>query len=137
MLQGRGLGSGRALFVGRASLETPSIQWRACGLFDEACQWGFWAEGGRNGRLGCVPVNVRPKTSCSGGTSSFGVVVLMMERASELMLGSLASSSSCDCILYGLLHCQLGPGSRHGAALKAGRQDLAQKSDGWPAISAQ
>lgn len=84
-----------------------------------------------------VPVNVRPKTSSSGGVSSLGVVVLVIVRTSGLMLGSLASSSSCDCILYGLLECQSGLGSRSGAALEAVRHDLAHMSGGWRAMSAQ
>lgn len=44
-------------------------------------------------------MKVRPKTSSSGGTSSLGVVVLVMDKASGLMFGSLAISSSCDCML--------------------------------------
>ena len=48
---------------------------------------------------GSLPVNVRPKTSSSGGPSSLGVVVLVTVRAEGSMLGSLAIASSCDCML--------------------------------------
>lgn len=48
-----------------------------------------------------------PKTSSSGGTSFFGVVVLVMDKALGSMLGSLAMASSWDCMLYSLLSCQL------------------------------
>ena len=50
-------------------------------------------------------MNVRPKTSSSGGTSSFGVVVLVIESAEGSMPGSLAIASSCDCMLYDRWHC--------------------------------
>ena len=48
---------------------------------------------------GSLPVNVRPKTSSSGGTSFLGVMVLVIEREEGLMPGSLAIASSCDCML--------------------------------------
>ncbi len=60
--------------------------------------------------MGSLPVNVRPKTSSLGGTSSFGVVVFMTERADGSMPGSLAIASSCDCMLYRrwCCHCAVG-----------------------------
>lgn len=42
------------LFVGEASLEMRSILWRACGLFEEDCQPGGLAGGGRDERVGCT-----------------------------------------------------------------------------------
>lgn len=73
-------------------------------------------------------MNVRPKTSSSGGTRVLGVVVLVMNKASGLMSGSLVISSSCDCILYGLMRCQLGLESGVISALAAAKQDLAPYS---------
>lgn len=46
-----------------------------------------------------LPVNARPKTSSSGGTICFGVVVLFIDSLEGSMFGSLASSSSWDCML--------------------------------------
>lgn len=48
---------------------------------------------------GSLPVNVRPKTSSSGDTSSLSVVAVVIERAEGFMPGSLAIASSCDCML--------------------------------------
>ena len=46
-----------------------------------------------------IPVNVRPKTSSSGGTRALGVVVLVTCRADGSRSGSCAIASSCDCML--------------------------------------
>ena len=97
-LLGRDLGFGRVLFVVVAILARLSILSRACGLSGSFVSFFHLLRHGRDG-VGVLPVKVRPKTSSSGGTSAFGVVVLVMDRASGLMLGSLAISSSCDCML--------------------------------------
>ena len=83
----------------RASLGKLSIRLRACGLSDGfvsyvvelilGCDW--------LGRL--IPVKLRPNTSCPGGRSSFGVVVLVMESLDRSMPGSFAMASSSDCML--------------------------------------
>ena len=76
------------LSVGEAILLRRSILWRAYGLLK--CEGVL----GRMGQQESIPVKVLPKTSSSGGTSSFGVVVLVMDKASGSILGSLAMASS-------------------------------------------
>lgn len=49
-------------------------------------------------------MNVRPKTSSWGGTSSLGVVDFVMDSFEGSMPGSLAIESSCACMLYTLRH---------------------------------
>ena len=41
-----------------------------------------------------LPVKVRPKTNCSGGTKVFGVVVSVIERSLGLRSGNFSSSAS-------------------------------------------
>lgn len=47
----------------------------------------------------CLPVNVRPNTSSSGGRICLGVVVVVIDNAPGLISGNWAIFSSCDCIL--------------------------------------
>lgn len=63
-----------------------------------------------------------PNTSSSGGRSSFGVVVLEMDRDSGLIPGSWAISASSDCMLYGLGHCVRCHGVRDRSTLEFRKQ---------------
>lgn len=47
----------------------------------------------------CLPVNVRPNTSSSGGRICLGVVVLVTDNAPGFISGNWAIFSSCDCML--------------------------------------
>ena len=67
------------LSADEAILLRRSILLRACGLYD--CEHWAACKGIRDS----LPVKVRPKTSSSGGTSSLGVMVLVMDKA----LGSI------------------------------------------------
>lgn len=58
--------------------------------------------------VACLPVNVRPNTSSSGGKTGLGVVVFVMDSASGFISGNRAISSSCDCMLYGLRQYHFG-----------------------------
>ena len=49
--------------------------------------------------VACLPVNVRPNTSSSGGKTCFGEAVLVTDSALGLISGNRAISSSCDCML--------------------------------------
>lgn len=69
-----------------------------------------------------MPVKFLPKMSCSGGRSSFGVVVWIMDRDSGLIPGSLAISASLDCMLYGLGQCVRCNDLRENSALDLSRQ---------------
>ena len=49
--------------------------------------------------VACLPVNVRPNTSSSGGRICLGVVVLVIDKAPGFISGNWAIFSSCDWIL--------------------------------------
>lgn len=64
-----------------------------------------------------------PNTSSSGGRSSLGVVVLVIDRDSGLIPGSLAIAASSDRMLYNLGHCvRRGSGLRENSALEFDKQ---------------
>ena len=116
------------LSVGEAILLRRSILLRAYDLLK--CEGVL----GRRGQQESLPVKVLPKTSSSGGRSSFGVVVLVMDKASGSILGSLAMASSWDCMLYGLLSCQLRLLNGDSSFLEVVKQDLRPLKTGWRAM---
>ena len=74
-----------------------------------------------------VPVKVLPKTSSSGGTSSFGVILFVIDSFDGSMPGNVGVKPA----LYVRLHCQL-KGSLEGTSLLADeRTDLAKNRLVW------
>ncbi len=49
--------------------------------------------------VACLPVNVRPNISSSGGRIGLGVAVRVIDSAPGFISGNRAISSSCDCTL--------------------------------------
>ena len=86
-------------------------------------------------RLIChVPVNVLPKTSSSGGTSSFGVLVLVMDNLFGSMPCNFAVDPGSTDKLYARGHCHRAI-CFNGNALPAGeRTDPESRRLDWRSI---
>ena len=85
-----------------------------------------------------IPVNVLPKTSSSGGSSSFGVVVFVIDNFDRSMPCNVAVDPEPTSELYVRLHCQFS-GSFEGSSLLADEKidPASNRLDWWSMLSDQ
>lgn len=102
MLQDQGLDSGMELSLVVTSPLKLSTQLKAYDLAAQISVLAIW-----HLSISHTPVNVLPKTSSSGGTSSFGVVLFVIDNFDMSMPCNVAVDPEPIFELYIRLHCQL------------------------------